>query len=129
MHGRRPVTEKTGRSSDNLLTRKWTILAILFAAPVFFLFAYFGEPGRGRAAGISAAVIIMAARLRWDLRKKAWFWITVAIITGYHIPLILLVSWTDKSYPGYTLLPMAVLDFAIMYGAIKLVEKAARARG
>jgi hypothetical protein len=37
------------------------------------MFAYLGDAGRGRAAAISLAVIIIAARARWDLKKYGWF--------------------------------------------------------
>jgi hypothetical protein len=116
------LSEKTGGSSPDLLTKKWAFLAILLAVPVFFLFAYSGDPGRGRAAAISVGVIVIAVRARWDLKNNPWFWTTVAIIAACHILLVLFVPWTSRSYPGYALLPVGVLDFAIIYGAIKLAE-------
>lgn len=127
MHGRWRVTEKDA-STRSPLTRKRTILAILFGVPAFFLFAYFGEPARGRAAAISVGVLTMAVGASWDLRREAWYWVTIALLAACHVPIILLVPWTDKSYPGYTLLPVAVLDFAIVFAVIKLVEKAIRSR-
>jgi hypothetical protein len=68
--------------------------------------------------------MIIAVRVRWDLKKHLWFWITVAIVAACQIPLVLFIPWTSKSYPGYALLPIGVLDFAVIYGAIKLAEKA-----
>jgi len=47
---------------------------------------------------------------------------------GLHVPLILLIPWTSKSLPGVTLLPIALLDYAIVYGCIKLAEKVMKAR-
>ena len=107
---------------------KWAIVAILCGAPVFFLFAYFGDPGRGRAAAISVGVMVIAVRACWDLKNNLWFWMTVAIVAGCHIPVVLFVPWTSKSYPGYALLPIGVLDFALIYGAIRLVDKAVKTR-
>lgn len=122
------MTSETSGRPRNLLTKKWAVLAMLLATPVFFLFAYLGDAGRGRAAAVSVGVIILAARARWDLRREVWYWTAIAVVAACHIPLLLFVSWTEKNYPGYALLPIAVLDFAAIYGAIKLVEKAARAR-
>lgn len=91
--------------------------------PPFFLFALLGDPGRGRAAAISVGVVATVVRACWDLRKHTWFWATVAVLIAIHVFLILLIPWTGKSYPGYTLLPIGVLDYGIMYGSFKLVEK------
>ena len=66
---------------------------------------------------------MMAIRARWDLRRRGWFWVTAAVLVGFHVFLVLYIPWTDKSYPGYTLLPVGLLDYGIMYGCINLVEK------
>jgi hypothetical protein len=124
MHEQALIKEVNGGQSPNKLTKKWALVAILCSLPLFFLFAYLGDPGRGRAASICAAVILTAIRARWDSRKHGWFWITIAIVVFLHVPLVLLIPWTNKSMPGITLLPIAFLDYAIVYGCIKLVEKA-----
>jgi len=43
-----------------------------------------------------------------------------------HLLLVLLVPWTSKSYPGLILFPIGVVDYFIVYGVIKLVEKVAK---
>ena len=62
--------------------------------------------------------------MRWDLRKRVWFWVTLTVLALLHVPLILLVPWSNTNYPGVVLLPQALLDLAIVYGCIKLIEKA-----
>jgi hypothetical protein len=49
---------------------------------------------------------------------------TLVVMIGLHVPLVLLVSWTSRSYPGITLVPIAAVDYAIVYGCIKLAENA-----
>jgi hypothetical protein len=105
------------------LTKKSAILIALCASPLFFLFAFLGDPGRGRAAAICAFVILLCAKIFWSLRRRVLFWLTLTIVTLCHVPLILLIPWTNKSYPGAVLLPFAFPDFVIVYGAFKLVEK------
>jgi hypothetical protein len=117
------MAQNKGDRSSDYLTQKWALLAGLCSLPVLFLFAYLGNAGEGRAAAICVAVIIIAARYRWDLRKRIWFWITLIGIITLQIPLILLIPWNSKSYPGLTLLPFAVADYALVYGCIKLAEK------
>lgn len=109
--------------SSNVFTRKWTLLVILCVLPLFVIFAVLGDPGRGRAAAGAAGVIMFAARACWDWKEHIWFRVTLAIIIAVHALLVALISWTSKSYPGLILFPVAVLDFAIVYGCIKLVHK------
>jgi hypothetical protein len=128
MYGRSAVTEETGGSSPNPYAPKWGLLVGLLVAPVFFLFAYFGEPGRGEAAAIGLGILIFAAKVRWDLKREGWYWITIAIVLGCQTPLVLFIPWTNKSYPGLALLPIAVLDYALIWKAFKLVDRAVKRR-
>jgi len=75
------------------------------------------------AAWVSAGMISLAARFLWDLKDKAWYWITIAVIVLLHVPLILLVPWPLKQWSYVQLLPMGLLDFGLAYGIIRLVEK------
>jgi hypothetical protein len=102
---------------------KSAILIAVCASPLFFLFTYFGDPGRGRAAAICAFVILLCGRIFWSLRRLALFWLALTIVALGQVPFIVLIRWTDRDYPGVVLLPVAFLDFAIVYGVFKLVEK------
>jgi hypothetical protein len=118
------MAELTVNQSPDLFTRKWLLVVILCMIPPFVLFAFLGhDPGRGRAASGSVIVIMYAARACWNLRKHAWLWVTLAIVIAVHVLLVLLIPWTSKSYPGTLLLPVAAVDYGIVYGVIKLIEK------
>jgi len=95
----------------------------LCVSPLYFLFLYLGSPGRGRTAAICAYAVLTGVRVFWDLRRRVLFWVSMAIVVLCHVPLILLVHWTNNSYPGVVLLPAALLDYAFVYGAFKLVDK------
>jgi hypothetical protein len=68
-----------------------------------------------------AAISVLAIRAHWDKKKYVWFWATIAILIILHTVLIGSLNWSQRSYPGYTLLLFGVLDFATVYGCIKLV--------
>jgi hypothetical protein len=112
-----------GSEPPNYLTRKWALLTLLLASPLYVLFAYLGDEGRARAAALAGAAIIGTTRSRWDLRKHAWFWATIMFLILLHGPVILLIHWTNENIPAPALLPFVLLDFVIMYGCIKVVEK------
>jgi|ERR1700677_3491990 hypothetical protein len=123
MHPRADLmTENGDKSPFDKLSRKSAIVLALFSSPFFFLFLYLGDPAKGRAASICVFVIISVAWLSSELRKRVWYWVTITVLVVLHIPLILLVPWTNKDYPGVVLLPFALLDFVLVYGCFKLAE-------
>ena len=73
-------------------------------------------------------VIMYAARACWNLRGYLWFWVALTIMIVLHILLVIFVFWTSKRYPGLILFPIAVVDYAIVYGGMKLAEKMFRQR-
>jgi hypothetical protein len=105
------------------MTRLWGIVAFALSYPIYFLFDHYGDPGRARAAGCCGAVIIIAVVRRWELRGRPWFWAAIAIAVALHVPLILLIPWPNNDMPGVSLLPFGLLDYALVYGCIKLAEK------
>jgi len=120
------MSEKDPKQVLDSLTEKSSILLALCASPLFFLFVYLGDPGRGRAAAISAFLILLCAKIFWSLRKYVLFWFALTIVTFSQIPLIWLIPWSNRDYPGVVLLPLALPDFVIIYGILKLVEKMTR---
>lgn len=102
--------------------RVFAIFALLAVSPLFFWFAMRGEAAKGRAAALSAGVLIVLIRLTWGRRRYVWFWVTVACFAGIHITVVSIVHWQVRSYPGLALLPIAAADFCAMYGAVKVIE-------
>ena len=113
------------RKVDEIVAfKRWVALAILISFPIALIFAYFGQTARGETAWFCTLMILVAVRLQWDLRHYLWFWIAVAVISAIHVPLIIFFPWTKKDYPGLILMPVGLLDCAVVYGFFKLVEKA-----
>jgi hypothetical protein len=114
--------ESRHKQAVDSLTQGWAILAGICTSPLYILFVYFGDSGRGRAAWVSVGMIALAVRLVWDLNKRVWFWVTIAIIVAIHVPVILFIPWGDQNLSYVALLPLGLLDLAITYGTIRLVE-------
>jgi hypothetical protein len=111
------------KSPFDRLTKKAAFAVTLAAVMLYFAFAFITSPAKARVASIATAMILTAVWMRWDLRKHVWFWVTVGMLALMHIPLVTLFPWTNENYPGAVLLPEALLDLAVIYGSIKLVEK------
>lgn len=118
----KPDEEKAERKKQ-LTNWVWAISVAALTSPLFFLFNSVGESGNGRAAWLSAMTILIAMKVRWELRKYLWFWLTMARVVGAHIPLVLWVPWTSRWIPAVGLLPIVVADIAIIFGVLRLVEK------
>ena len=98
------------------------IVAIL--APLFFLFVYVGKAEMGFTACIVLGMIILAVKIRWNLRKHAWFWIIIGVLLLLHVPLLSLVRWPATKVPTIVYsLPIGISDFLLTLGAIQLGEK------
>lgn len=106
------------------LTSKSAYIALFFALPVLLVFAYLDKWEMGIGAWICFGLVLLVARTYWDLRGSPWFWVSIVFSSALQAPFILLVPWSNKSLSGISLLPVAVVDYGILYGCMKLVEKA-----
>jgi len=117
------MDDKNNENVTPRTVKKWGFIAGLLALPVYVFVNHFGGPGRSRAAFVSFALMILAVRAFWYLRRHAWFCIAIAALTIIHIALIVTIHWTNKSFPAPELWPVGIADFAAICGLIKLVEK------
>lgn len=97
------------------------ILAVV--APLFLFFIYLGRADMGFAVSLVLGVIILAIKLNWRLRRHFWFWATIVFILALHIPLFFIVRVPDTKFPTLGLsFPIAILDFVIISGAVRLAD-------
>jgi hypothetical protein len=101
----------------------WAVIAFLISLPVAEFVEHYYGPGRGRVAGVAFGLMILTGRAFWYLRRRVWFWLTVAALLLIHVVLVAVVSWTNKSLPAPALWFVGIIDFVAMCGGIKLVEK------
>ena len=92
--------------------------------PVLLLFIYLGKAEVGFTSCIVLAMFMVAVRLRWKLRKYVWFWGTIIFVLLLHVPLLFLVHWPQTNIPtiAYSL-PLGIVDFLLVSGALGLAEK------
>lgn len=99
------------------------ILGIL--APVFLLFVFLDKAEMGFTVILVLGMIMLAIKIRWRLRYHTWFWATVALALALHLPLVLVTRWpTSSNVPTLAYaLPLGIVDFLIIMGALGLAEK------
>lgn len=112
--------------SHNKVTRTAALLAMLFSSPIFLLFIYLHKVEQGIGAWICAGIVVVSIIVRWDLRKSAWFWVAILIGALLQLPFVVFVPWTNRYMSFVSFLPFGLLDYAMVYGCIKLAEKVAK---
>jgi hypothetical protein len=93
-------------------------------APVFFLITFLYNADAGLATCIVLGVVLLAIKIRWNLRKHIWFWAIIAAILALHVPLVFMVRRPQGNVPTlfYTM-PIGIADFLIISWALRLAEK------
>jgi lysylphosphatidylglycerol synthetase-like protein (DUF2156 family) len=90
--------------------------------PLLLTFIHFGKEDIGRSVFICLGAVMLAIRIRWDLRKHFWFWAIIVLVLLLNLPLILLVRWPSGWVPAIEQLPLAVAECLITVGAVRLGE-------
>jgi hypothetical protein len=100
------------------------IAAILL--PVFLVFYFLGMEEMGRSVFVVLGMTMLAIRVRWDLRKRIWFWAVIVVLLLLHVPLLLVFRWPRGFHgwlPAVGTLPIGLADLLIILGAVRLIEK------
>jgi hypothetical protein len=117
------MSASEGKELPRDMTAKWAYVALLCSSPMLFVFTYLGNFYEGIGATGCSVLILMVIRTRWDLRKHAWFWITIFFAVLLQVPIVLLIPWKNKTLTGISVLPIVLLDYGIVWGCVKLAEK------
>jgi len=96
----------------------------LMLLPVFFLITFLYNADVGLAACIVLGMITLAVKVRWNLRKRVWFWPIIVVILALHVPLVFMVRWPQGHAPTiFYVMPIGIADFLIISGALRLAER------
>jgi hypothetical protein len=100
-----------------------TIIGVMLL-PVFFVFVLLGKAEMGFNLVLVLGLVMIAVKLRWQLRKYLWFWVTILFVIVLHVPFLLLLYWPKSDVPtiAYSL-PLGIVDFLVISGAISLAQK------
>ena len=100
------------------------ILAVMGGTlPIALLFVYFGRFDLARPTLLSMIVIVVALAMKWKLRGRVWFWVTMAAIVILHVLLIVAIPWTTRWIPAIVATPILAVDLATILVIVKVLEK------
>lgn len=101
----------------------WIAGCILCGILLFFVVVELGYAKKALPASFSFAAISLAARSRWDLRNRPWFWIIIVTVVLVHLAILYEFTFQFDIHPVSILTPFIVLDFTIIVLIIFLAEK------
>jgi|SRR5579884_1384975 len=93
-------------------------------APVFFLITFLANADIALAACIVLGMIMLAVKIRWNLRRHLWFWATIVFILVLQVPLVFMVRWPQGKGPTllYTM-PVGIADFLIILWTVGVAQR------
>lgn len=112
--------------SPRKLTAVAGYLILLCSSPILLVSAIVGKVWLGFGAWICCGLVVLVVRTRWDLRRHLWFWLVIIFAGLLQMPIVLWMPWNDKNLTWITFLPVAALDYVLVYGGIRIVEKMMR---
>ena len=102
----------------------WGVLFVIIGTFLIgLLFDHFGELALARPILVSVAIFIITIAMRWKLKGRVWFWVTIAFLAALHFPLILLIPWTANWVPALVVIPIGIADSYAMLWVISVVEE------
>ncbi len=102
------------------------LIIVVLLLPVYLAFYFLGQEELGRSVSLVLGMVLLAIRVRWDLRKHLWFWAIIVLVLLLHVPLVFRFRWPDGFHgwlPAYAMLPIGLADLLIILGAVGFVEK------
>ena len=102
----------------------WGVLCgIIGSALSAWLFDHFGRLDLALPTLDSVGVLGFVLVLKWQLSRRVWFWITMAIVVALHVLLILSIPWTTKWVPASAIAGIAALDLIVILAILSVVAK------
>jgi hypothetical protein len=100
------------------LSRKLGFVIGIASLLVFAVAIAFADEGQALAAGASTVALLTAGALSWPLRRRAWFWLTMAGIAAVHAWVVLAVRWGEGDVSATTLVPIMWADTAVIIAVV-----------
>ena len=116
------MADQTKKEEYSLSFMVLTFLASIVVSSIAKLYM------RGNiSVGVGGCTIalIFAARIRWDLRARWWFWTALCVGGLLQVPLLFL-PWSNRYITGIGALAFVIPGFLISYGSIICAEKLSR---
>lgn len=73
--------------------------------------------------GACFVAVTVAARSRWELRKKGWFWAALCVGSALQLPLIFMMPWAAPHLTGFGAFAFVIPGFLMALECVFIAEK------
>jgi hypothetical protein len=102
----------------------WAVLCVIIISILMdWLFYHLGRFNLALPTLDGIVVFGLVIAVKWTLRRRVWFWITMTGIAALHILLILYVPWTTKWVPAAAIAGIVTIDVCVVFVILAVVEK------
>lgn len=102
----------------------WGVLCVIIGSlPAYWLFDHFGRLNIALPTLNGVGMLGFAIAVKWKLRRRVWFWITMAVIAALHVPLILFVPWGTRWVPALAIAAIDSADLVVILAILAVVGK------
>lgn len=96
------------------------ILFIIFGSVIVTaIFRSLGQPRLSLPLMNFAGVVTFVLIVKWNLRRRVWFWLTMVALVVAHLVVIPLIPWTSKWVPAFMI---AILDTVALMAILAVVS-------
>jgi hypothetical protein len=107
----------------------WVVLALIaFSLPVIWLSDHFGRLAMALPILNCIGVFGLIVYLKWNLRRRLWFWVTIALLATIHTFLILYIPWTSKWVPALAIAVISSVDVYLILWILAAVGRLVEGR-
>lgn len=112
------------RAAKKIRLPWWGVLLVIIGSlPIYWVFDHFGRLNIALPTLNSVGMLAFAIAVKWKLRRRAWLWITMAVIAALHFPLILFVPWGARWVPALAIAAIDSADLIVMLAILAVVQK------
>ncbi len=99
------------------------VLILLIAIIVSSIAKQHTNSNAARGTGACIIALMIAAKTRWELRDKWWFWVALCMGAALQLPLIFLMPWAAPHLTGIGAMAFVIPGFLMALGCVFLAEK------
>ncbi len=112
------------KAAKKIRLRWWGVLCVIIGSlPIYWLLDHFGRLTIALPTLNGVGMLGFAIAVKRKLRRRAWFWVTMAVIAALHVPLILFVPWTTRWVPALAIAAIDSADLCVILTILAVVGR------
>ncbi|WP_222597489.1 hypothetical protein [Edaphobacter albus] len=117
------ASQEKNQEKKDLYPFSFMVLIFLVAVIISSIAKQHTSSNAAWGIGACTVALMVAAKTRWELKGKWWFWIALCIGSALQLPLVFLMPWSNQYLTGIGAMAFVIPGFLMAYGCIYIAEK------